>query len=88
MEWCDYKYNSNYGTAQKRKVENTDYKEVGRKNAEKQSKKVYQYTKDGEFVKEWATAAEADRNGFSGSKISLCCLGKRKKHKGFIWKFK
>lgn len=94
LEWCSNKYNSNYGTCQQRRVKNTDYKKVGRKNAEKllnrkdQSKIVLQYTKDNEFVKEWETLRECGRNGFKISNISSCCRGKRKTHKGFIWKYK
>lgn len=54
---------------------------------EKTAKKIIQYTKDGEFVKEWASMAEADRNGFNFKNISACCRGKRKTHHGYIWKF-
>lgn len=32
--------------------------------------------------------ADARRNGFNAGNISACCLGKRKKHKGYIWKYK
>lgn len=94
LEWCTYQYNSNYGTCQQRRVENTDYNEVGRKNAEKllnrkdQSKIVLQYTKDGEFIRKWESIRECGRNGFKISNISSCCIGKRKTHKGFIWKYK
>lgn len=28
---------------------------------------------------------EAERNGFSSAKISLCCSGKRRMHKGYKW---
>lgn len=88
LEWCTVKYNVNYGTGIQRKVENTDYKEIGRKIAEKQSKTVLQYTKDGEFVKEWVSTAECGRNGFNQSNVVSCCQGKQKSHKGFIWKYK
>jgi hypothetical protein len=30
---------------------------------------------------------EAKRNGFNAGNISACCLGKRKKHKGYNWSF-
>ena len=55
------------------------------KPKEKLSKKVLQYTLDGEFVREWPSIAECERNGFNHSKICLCCQGKRKSHKGFKW---
>lgn len=103
LEWCNQNYNVNYGTGiqrrvantdWKKKVENTDYKEVGRKSAEKllnrkdQSKPVLQYTKDNEFVKEWKSTNECERNGFYKSAVSKCCNGKLNSHKGFIWKYK
>lgn len=94
LEWCTQKYNVNYGTCQQRRAKNTDYKAIGRKNAEKllnrkdQSKTVLQYTKEGEFIRKWETLRECGRNGFKISNISSCCQGKRKTHKGFIWKYK
>ena len=53
----------------------------------KYSKTILQ-CKDGKVIKEWTSIAEAVRNGYSGSKICLCCQGKRKTHKGFEWKYK
>ena len=71
LEWCDRKYNINYGTRN-----------------EKVSKKVYQYTLDGEFVREWKSTAECCRNGYNQGHVAACCRGERKIHKGFIWKYK
>ena len=51
----------------------------------KRSKKVHQYTLDGEFVKEWQSVSECRRNGFRHA--DDCCRGKRKQHKGFIWRY-
>ncbi len=48
---------------------------------------VYQYSLDGIFIKEWISAADAERNGgFDQSAIRKCCKDKLHKHKGFIWK--
>lgn len=47
------------------------------------SKKVYQYTLDGEFVKEWESGKECRRNGFMH--VRECCQGKRKQDKGYLW---
>lgn len=71
LEWCSLLYNIRYGTGLKRKITN-------------RCKKVYQYTLDGEFVREWESVAECGRNGFKCSSISLCCNGKRKTHKNYI----
>ena len=54
---------------------------------EKCSKKVYQYTLDGKFVKEWKSTAECGRNGFNQSHVAACCRGELKTHKGYIWKY-
>ena len=53
----------------------------------KLSKKVLQFTLDGEFVKEWPSAAECGRNGFDRNVIRLCCQGKYKQAYGFKWMY-
>ena len=70
LEWCDRKYNNNYGT-----------------RTEKCSKKVYQYTLDGQFVKEWPSTREAARNGFNQGNVAACCRGELKTYKGYIWSY-
>ena len=71
LEWCDRKYNNNYGT-----------------RTVKCSKLVLQFTKTGEFVNEWKSTMDVERNlGYDHSKISACCNGKRKSAYNFIWKY-
>lgn len=80
LEWCSAKYNSNFGTRNKRIIaKNTNGK---------RSKKVYQYTLDGQFVREWESTKECGRNGFDQGHVAECCRGERKTHKDFIWKYK
>ena len=55
---------------------------------QKMSKKVLQFTLDGELIREWNSIKECGRNGFSQSAVCLCCQGKQKTHKGFVWKYK
>ena len=74
LEYCTYKYNNNYGTRIER-VAKSNYK------------KVYQYDLQGNLIKEWDGTREAGRNGFSFSCISMCCSGKHKYHKGYIWSY-
>lgn len=50
------------------------------------AKHISQFTLDGELVKEWNSIKEAGENGYEPRIISLCYLGKRKTHKGYIWK--
>lgn len=51
------------------------------------AKPVEQYSMDGTFVKAWPSIAEAKRNGYDGSGISMCCSGKRKSANGYVWKY-
>ena len=76
LEWCSSKYNANFGTRTQRQ-------------AEKLSKPVLQYTKSGEFVKEWKSAMDVERNlGYFHNNISYCCTGRYKSSYNFIWKYK
>lgn len=55
----------------------------------KNAKKVLQYDKNKNFIKEWDSAQDAGNslNIHYGS-ISCCCLNKTKSAGGFIWEFK
>ena len=74
LEWCDRKYNNNYGTRTERFIKTM-------------SKKVLQFSKTGEFIREWESTMECGRNGFCQSHVAACCRGERKSHKGFLWMF-
>lgn len=74
LEPCTYKYNINFGTCIQRRVE-------------KQSKKVYQYDKDGVLIAIWESTRECDRSGFDHSAVASCCRGNRKSHKNYIWSY-
>ena len=81
LEWCDHKYNINFGTHNKRSGE--------KRTNGKLSKTVLQYSKGGEFVKEWKSAMDIQRNfGYNHSFISACCRGERNLAYEFIWKYK
>ena len=52
------------------------------------TKPILQYTKEGEFIKEWIGTREAERVlGIAHSSITRCCQGKRKSAGGFVWIF-
>lgn len=54
----------------------------------KLSKKVLQFTKSGEFLREWSSTREASRQlGISQGNICSCCNGKYKSAGGYIWKY-
>ena len=80
LEWCTYFYNNNYGN---RKAKCREKRING-----KMSKKIFQYSREGELLNEFPSLAEVHRlYGFDASKISLCARNKRKSAYGYIWSF-
>ena len=76
LEWCDAKYNCNYGTRNERKAKSRQIP-------------ILQYTLNGEFVREWESAKQAEREGgFSSAHICNVLKGKRPHHKNFKWIYK
>lgn len=75
LEWSWHKDNCNHGTRNERV-------------SKAQSKPVLQLTLDGDLIREWSSINECGRNGFNRGAVCLCCLGERKTHKGFRWKYK
>ena len=54
----------------------------------KLSKQILQFTLDGEFIREWSSMNEIQKNGFNRNIIRFCCQGKRKSAYGFKWCYK
>ena len=81
LEWCSYKYNNNYGSHNE-KVSDAQI------NDPNKSKKVLQFTLDGELIREWESTRECERNGFNHGSVSACCRGKILQYKGFYWMYK
>lgn len=75
-----YEENVNYGTYNQRMSE--------KMTNGKTSKPVLQLTLDGEFVREYPSTMECNRNGFDYSTVAKCCRGERKQYKGFKWRYK
>lgn len=73
LEWCDSKYNINYGT-RKDKV------------ASSIKKPILQYDLDGNFIREWLSATDVGKEFRKG--ISKCLTGRQKTAYGYIWKYK
>jgi hypothetical protein len=57
------------------------------KVSNKNNKPVLQYTKDGEFIKEWKSAKEVCRH-FNITSIHRSLISWNNNSKGFKWKFK
>ena len=69
------------------RVYNVNY---GTRN-ERISRKILQYSKSGEFIREWQSAAEVERElNISHSNIAACCRGNPKHTTagGFVWRYK
>lgn len=76
LEWCTAEYNSNYGTCKKR---------IGLTNGIP----VLKYDLDGNFISEYRTMTEAERNeGIDHANICICCEGKISNCNNFIWIYK
>lgn len=52
------------------------------------ARKLYQYSKNGEFIKEWQYMSKAAKElGINKANISEVCKGNRKTAGGFVWKY-
>lgn len=75
LEWCTESYNHNYGTA------------IERANL-KRNVSVNQYTLTMEFVKQWKSMKDVERElGIGAGNISHCCKHHIKHAGGFIWRY-
>lgn len=74
LEWCDAKYNINYGTALTRMVK-------------KQSKRILQYDTNNNFIKKHESIRGLSKFGFDRSSIIRCCQGKQMTSYGYVWKY-
>lgn len=76
LEWCTKSYNNSY-------------KEARIKAAIKFRKPILQYSKNGEFIKEWTHAGAVEKElGINARSIYECCKGRCKTSGGYIWKRK
>lgn len=75
LEWCTYKYNTNYGTCMKRVID-------------KQSLYINQYDMNGVFIKTWKNINETSKIlKINHANIISCCKNRRKSAGGYIWKY-
>lgn len=80
LEFCTHKYNSNYGTRNDRILATL-------KSNSKYSKKVFQYTKKAELVREWDNIHEISESKTIRHVIYKCCIRKRNSGYGYLWRF-
>lgn len=61
---------------------------VSEEHRAKLSKKVLQFTKSGEFIREWPSLREASRQlKINCGHICSCCNGKYKSAGGYVWEY-
>ena len=75
LEWCDKKYNNNYGKCKD-------------KHAKTVSKPINQYDLQDNFIKQWNSMKEVSETlKLSRGNICLCCQGIRNKTGGYRWRY-
>ena len=78
LEWCDKKYNSNYGNRNKLISQNSAM-----------LRPIFQYDLEGNFIKEDPCITSAVKElGIRSSGISNCCAGRYSQSGGYKWKYK
>lgn len=82
LEYCDHVYNDNYGSRNQRISET-------QMNDKNKSKSILQFDKQGNFIAEYPSIKEAQRQlSLDNRNISKCCKGKHKTCGGFVWRYK
>ena len=91
----NYWYGKHHSEETKKKISEANtgkhFSEEHRKkiSQSKGGRGVLQFSKNGEFIAEYPSLVEAERNtGCNNCSICNCCKGNRKSAGGFIWKYK
>ena len=69
------------------KIKLTDISDKPYKKKDGHPKPVHQYTLDGTYVRSYKNARETEKYGFNYKNVSQVCNGKRKSHKGYVFRF-
>lgn len=78
LEWCDSKYNINYGNRTKKVIQNPN-SVIGKFSSEHHNaKQILQFTKNNEFIKKWDCMMDASRElNISPQNISSCASNRK-----------
>lgn len=100
LEFCTAVYNSNYGTRNQRMANSLKGKKHSQERIERASKvrkgkpnikrriPILQFSKEGNFIKQWDSTSQAGKElNIHTSNITMCLKGKIKQAKGFKWKY-
>ena len=89
LENCGKNVGKTYGKIIGKKYGKIGGKKTGAINGKKCSIPILQFTKCGEFIKEWPSLSEAYRQlGILPSHICACLKGHSKSAGGFVWRYK
>lgn len=83
LEWCSYKYNSNYGHIVEKKKQNRDYASTSR---------IVEQIDDGKVINTFPSISEAARslssNKYAKTNICRACHTAKAKAYGYEWRYK
>ena len=90
LEWCTRSENNRHAwKTGLNKVSDNQRKAASQSAKERFSKKIVQYDLNGNFIKEWDSMSEAQRQlNIWHESIGKCCKGKIKTSGKYIWRFK
>lgn len=75
LEWCSFSHNNK--EAHKLKLNRGT------------AKTTLQFDKQGNFIKEWFSTRQAEKQlNIANGNVSACCIGNKKSAGGYIWKYK
>lgn len=85
LEWCNAKYNNNYGTRLQRQGNSCKGKLLNRKDM---SLQIDQFDKNGNLINTYTSIQECARiNSINPSNICSCIKGRLKTCGGYVWKY-
>lgn len=80
LEWCDHKYNINYGSRNEKVAEKL------RKHEEKW-RAVNCYNLYGKFIKHYKSIISTKGDGFNPKAVLHCCRGRHQTHHGYRFEY-
>lgn len=87
LEWCDCKYNNNYGMRIE-KMKSSYSKSLIQGKIKLNNKPVLQYSLNNIFIAKFSSATEVQKKlGYHSTDICSCCKGKNKTAYGYIWRY-
>lgn len=95
LEWCNAKYNMNYGKGAQTRHSKINYKKISEKmkvsqisDGNNNATPVLQFDKSGNFIKRFNCEIDAIRElNAKSNHIPEVCKGKMKSFYGYIWKY-